>query len=61
VYDVRGRHVTTLVDRKLSAGWKTAVWDGLNNHGVQVESGVYFYRLSVAGQRTLMRKMVMLK
>jgi spore coat protein A len=61
VYDVMGRHVTTLVDRTLSAGRKTAVWDGLNNYGQRVASGVYFYRLSVTGQRSLTRKMLILK
>jgi spore coat protein A len=61
VYDVLGRHVTTLVDRTLSAGRKTAVWDGHNNHGQRVASGMYFYRLRVAGQSSLTRKMLLLK
>ncbi|MDP3984197.1 MAG: multicopper oxidase domain-containing protein, partial [Acidimicrobiia bacterium] len=61
VYDVRGRHVTTLVDHNLSAGQKTALWDGYDNHGQRVASGVYFYRLTVAGERSLTRKMLLLK
>jgi hypothetical protein len=61
VYDVRGRLVTTLVDRTLPAGRKTAVWDGHNNHGQRVASGLYFYRMSVVGQHSLTRKMLLLK
>jgi spore coat protein A len=61
VYDVRGRHVTTLIDHVLDAGRKTAVWDGHDNKGVRVDSGVYFYRMRVAGHQTATRKMVVLK
>jgi hypothetical protein len=60
VYNVEGRRVTTLVDRIMTAGYKKVVWDGLNDTGNQVSSGIYFYRLT-AGQKTLTRKMVLIR
>ncbi|MCK4511561.1 T9SS type A sorting domain-containing protein, partial [bacterium] len=60
VFDLSGRTVRTLVDAYRSGGEHLAVWRGLDDHGREVASGVYFYRLEVDGTR-LERKMVMLK
>jgi hypothetical protein len=60
VFDILGRRVKTLVDERLTAGYKQVTWDGRNEHGDQVASGVYFYRIkSDESQKT--RKMVLLK
>jgi hypothetical protein len=60
VYNVEGRLVTTLVDDTLDAGFKVITWHGEDARGNSVKSGVYFYRLT-AGDRTLTKKMVLLK
>jgi len=60
VYDVRGREVRTLAERVFSSGKHSLVWDGHDNAGAEVSSGVYFYKLNVAGQ-THLRKMVMIQ
>jgi hypothetical protein len=60
VYDLAGRHVRTLVDGLVQAGWQTARWDGRSDGGARVASGVYFCRLE-AGTRELSRKVVVLK
>jgi hypothetical protein len=60
VYDVTGARVRTLVDRTLPGGRHSIRWDGRNEAGSPVGSGVYFYRLSAAGA-TQTRKMVLLK
>jgi flagellar hook assembly protein FlgD len=60
VYDLAGRHVRTLVDGLVQAGWQTARWDGRSDAGARVASGVYFCRLE-AGTRELSRKVVVLK
>ncbi|MBD3423141.1 MAG: T9SS type A sorting domain-containing protein, partial [Candidatus Latescibacteria bacterium] len=60
IYDVRGRKVKTLLDRKLGIGTHTVSWDGRNERKEAVASGVYFYRLD-ARDRTVSRKMVLLK
>jgi hypothetical protein len=61
VYDVRGALVRTLEDRSLSAGRYEVGWDGVDNRGGQVASGIYFYRLVNGEGIVLTRKMVLLK
>ena len=48
VYDLLGHKVVTLVNESLPSGSYTAKWDGTNDAGQPVVSGVYLYRL-VAG------------
>lgn len=60
VYNVLGQKVKTLVDERLSAGYKRVTWDGTNEAGNQVASGIYFYFLNT-DKFTEAKKMVMLK
>jgi hypothetical protein len=46
IYNVLGQKVSTLFNEFMSAGTKTVNWDGRDDRGVGVPSGVYFYRLS---------------
>ncbi|MFZ5433542.1 MAG: C25 family cysteine peptidase [Calditrichota bacterium] len=46
VFDILGKHVTTLVNSHLSSGRYHAAWQGTNDRGQSVVSGVYFYRLT---------------
>lgn len=60
VYDVAGRRVRTLVgDDRVPDVYKVT-WDGTNDSGERVASGIYFYRLQ-AGTYTQTRKMVLVK
>ncbi|MCI0479455.1 T9SS type A sorting domain-containing protein, partial [Candidatus Uhrbacteria bacterium] len=60
VYDVDGRLVRTIVDSVHGPGSFSAEWNGWNDRGQPVASGVYFYRLT-ADSRVETRKMVFLK
>jgi photosystem II stability/assembly factor-like uncharacterized protein len=60
VYDVAGRRVVTLVDGIRTDGVSTVNWNGRNEAGEPVVSGVYFYRL-ITRDVTRTRKMVMLQ
>ncbi len=61
VYNVLGMKVRTLeAGKRMSAGYHTLVWDGRDNSGSILPSGVYIYRLS-ADQYTASKKMVMMK
>jgi len=60
VYDVDGRLVREMVDAVQGPGSFSVEWNGWNDHGHPVASGVYFYRLE-AGARVETRKMVFLK
>jgi hypothetical protein len=50
IYDPRGHLVRTLLDESLPAGSHGAVWDGRDETGQLMGSGVYFGRISGAGQ-----------
>ncbi len=60
VYSTRGRLVRTLVVGQQPAGLHHSVWDGTNERGQGVASGVYYYRLSAEGEQ-LTGKMVLTK
>lgn len=60
IYDVSGQQVRSLVDEWRSAGRHSIVWDGRDDAGRQVASGVYVYRLR-AGQFSRSAKMVITK
>lgn len=60
VFDILGRRVRTLVSEQLHAGEHTRVWDGLNDAGANVTSGIYLYRLH-AGNYNQTRKLLLLK
>jgi len=60
IYDAAGKLVRTLVNEVRAYGKNQVTWDGRDNAGVAVGSGVYFYRLA-AGKFSESKKMVMLK
>jgi hypothetical protein len=60
IYNVLGEVVRTLVNEPKWAGNYTVQWDGKNDKGEQLASGVYFYELR-AGDHTSAKKMVLLK
>ena len=60
IYDLLGRNVMTLVDEQMEPGYYVTVWDGKNNMGARVASGVYIYHL-VTQKFISMKKMVLLR
>ena len=60
VYDIKGRLVRTLIDEETSNGESTVIWNGTDDRGRPVASGVYFYQLKVDGQSQA-KKMILLK
>jgi hypothetical protein len=60
VYDVGGRPVKTLTAGRQSAGVKTVAWDGRDDAGRPVATGVYFCRFTAPGY-TKTNKMVLMK
>ncbi len=60
IYDVRGRLVARIADSVMEAGRYNLGWDGLDDQGASLGSGVYFYQLEAPG-RTETKSMTMLK
>ncbi|OGF97928.1 MAG: hypothetical protein A2Z06_02915 [Candidatus Glassbacteria bacterium RBG_16_58_8] len=58
VYDLRGRRVRSLIDGSLPAGDHAMVWDGRDEQGSRVGSGIYLYRLLSNGAVTTRRMIV---
>ncbi|NIT61527.1 MAG: T9SS type A sorting domain-containing protein [Aliifodinibius sp.] len=60
VYDVSGQAVKSLISQHQPAGYHTLTWDGKNDAGNKVSSGLYYYRV-VAGKHTVIKKMILLR
>jgi flagellar hook assembly protein FlgD len=60
VHDIQGRQVRKLVTGRRLAGEHQAVWDGRDEEGREIASGVYLVRMQ-AGVFTAVRKIVLLK
>ncbi|MDZ7261032.1 MAG: T9SS type A sorting domain-containing protein, partial [candidate division KSB1 bacterium] len=45
IYNTLGQLIKTLVDQKKEAGFHTTFWDGRDEQGRMVASGIYFYQL----------------
>ena len=61
IYNGAGQQVTTLVAGEMNAGQYTATWDGKDNSGRVVASGVYHYRLSAGQEFVETQQMTLLK
>ena len=60
IFDVLGQSVRLLIDQRLASGYYRTVWDGSNERGVNVGSGIYFTHLDLGG-RSLTRKMLVVR
>jgi flagellar hook assembly protein FlgD len=60
IYNVLGQKVRTLVNNQIEAGYHSVIWDGRNDEGNAVASGVYIYRFE-AGKFTRTMKLMLLK
>jgi len=62
VFNLAGQQVTTLVEGARKAGTYTIHWDGRDDGGRQLASGVYLYRLRTGdGKQVETRKLVLMK
>ena len=67
IYDILGREIATLVSTNQNAGSHSVKWLGQNNQGIDVVSGIYFYKLtfgtqtSANSQSSIIKRMVYLR
>ena len=60
IYDILGRRVKTLVNEAQTVGTYEVSWDGKDEQGKEIASGIYFYRLETPGFSQT-KKMLLLK
>ena len=60
IHNILGQRIRTLVDRDMPAGSYTVTWDGTDDSGSRVASGVYLYRIDAADFVST-KKMILLK
>ena len=65
VYNILGQHIRTLFQGYQSVGMHKFIWDGTDNAGKRVVSGVYFYKLTIEGENgqlnSYIRKMLLVR
>lgn len=59
IYNIAGREVRTLINRKESLGYKAIKWDGTDNKGRKLPAGVYFYRLKASNYEKVKRLVIL--
>ncbi|MCK5076454.1 MAG: T9SS type A sorting domain-containing protein, partial [Calditrichia bacterium] len=60
IFNIMGQKIRTLINEKIEAGYQNVLWNGTNDHGVQVSSGMYFYKIT-AGDYSKSHKMILIK
>ena len=60
VYNLKGQKVKTLVNETLESGNHTVIWNGTDNNGKSVSSGIYFYKLKTDNHEET-KKMILMK
>jgi len=60
IYNLAGQRIKTLISSYHNPGRYKVYWDGTDDNGLKVASGVYIYRL-VAGNNIVAKKMLLLK
>lgn len=60
IYNLLGQEIRTLYNGMKSTGIHQTVWDGKDNYGKEIATGLYFYRLSVVGGQCIQTKKLVL-
>lgn len=60
IFNVKGQKVRTLINDRLNAGSHSIVWNGTDDNGKNVSSGIYFFNMK-SGKYTSTRKMILMK
>jgi hypothetical protein len=61
IFNTKGQKVKTLLKRNLQAGEYRTVWDGKDENGQSVSSGIYLYKLNVNGKTEGVKRCLLLK
>jgi len=60
IYNIKGQKVKQLVSDQISVGQHSVIWNGKDDNGKSVSSGIYFYKMQT-GRYTSTKKMILIK
>ncbi len=61
IFNIKGQRIKTLTQNVLTKGSHSLIWDGDDESGKSVSSGIYFYKLNVNGKNEAVKKCLLLK
>lgn len=61
IYNTLGQKIRTLISGDVQPGIHSVIWNGKDDQGEQVASGIYLYRLKSGNRMTLTKKMILLR
>ena len=61
IFNIKGQKVKTLTSNEIESGYHSVVWNGDDESGKSVSSGIYFYKLNVNGKTEAVKKCLLLK
>lgn len=61
IYNTKGQKIRGLIDEPFTQGLHSVIWDGLDDAGISVGSGVYFYNMKVGNNNIETKKMMLIK
>jgi len=61
IFNIKGEHVTTLVNESMTPGIYSTKWSGLDDQNKSVSSGIYFYRLMLDNSTVESRKCILIR
>lgn len=61
IYNIKGQKIKILAKNEFSEGSHSIIWNGDDDSGNSVSSGIYFYRLNINGKTEAVRRCLLLK
>ena len=61
IYNIKGQKINILAQNEFTKGSHSVIWNGDDNLGKSVSSGIYFYKLDVNGKTEAVKKCLLLK
>lgn len=61
IFNIKGQRIKTLVNNNFTKGFHSVIWNGNDETGKAVSSGIYYYKLKINGKTEAVKKCVLLK
>lgn len=61
IFNIKGQKIRTLAQNEFTQGSHSVIWNGVDNSGKPVSSGIYYYELNVNGKTEAVKKCLLLK